>query len=68
MWLNRVDGHMYLANSIAMELAGVDENTPDLPGGTIVRFPDGKPTGIFKDNATNWYVFNCGFSVGLGRI
>ena len=56
MWLNRMDGHMYLANSLAMRLAGVDKNTPNTPGGTIVRLGDGEPSGIFKDNATNWYV------------
>ena len=55
VWLNRMDGHMYLANSLAMRLAGVDKNTPDTPGGTIVRLGDGEPSGIFKDNATNWY-------------
>lgn len=51
VWINRLDGHMGLANTIALELAGVDADTPDVPGGEIVRDPDGRPTGILKDNA-----------------
>ncbi len=51
VWVNRSDGHMVLANSLAMRLAGVDRNTADVPGGEIVRDRDGNPTGIFKDAA-----------------
>lgn len=51
VWVNRSDGHMMLANSLAMRLAGLDRNTPDVPGGEIVRDEDGNPTGIFKDAA-----------------
>lgn len=47
----RLDGHMVLANSLALKLAGVDEHTPDIEGGEIVRDADGKPTGVLKDNA-----------------
>jgi predicted amidohydrolase YtcJ len=50
-WINRSDGHMMLANSVAMKLAGVTKNTPDIPGGVIVRDKEGNPTGIFKDAA-----------------
>jgi predicted amidohydrolase YtcJ len=42
---------MVLANSLALKLAGVDENTIDVAGGEIVRDADGKPTGLLKDNA-----------------
>jgi predicted amidohydrolase YtcJ len=49
----RLDGHMVLANSVALALAGIDENTPDVAGGEIVRDSAGKPTGILKDNAMN---------------
>ena len=51
VWINRLDGHMGLANSAALRAAGVDASTPDVPGGTIVRGADRAPTGILKDNA-----------------
>jgi hypothetical protein len=51
VWVNRLDGHMALANSLALELAGVDAATPDLGGGEIMRDAAGDPTGILKDNA-----------------
>lgn len=49
--LYRLDGHMALANSLALQIAGIDENTPDIIGGEIVRDEKGFPTGILKDNA-----------------
>jgi len=49
--VTRLDGHMSLANSRALELAGVTAETADVPGGTIVRYPDGEPTGVLKDAA-----------------
>lgn len=51
--LPRLDGHMLLANAKAMEIAGINKNTPDVPGGVIVRDAQGNPTGIFKDAAEN---------------
>ena len=42
---------MALANSLAMKLAAVDKNSPDVAGGLIVRDSAGDPTGIFKDAA-----------------
>jgi predicted amidohydrolase YtcJ len=51
VWVQRLDGHMGLANSLALRLAGVDADTPDIDGGTIVRDEEGRPTGILKDNA-----------------
>ncbi|MGD8699590.1 MAG: amidohydrolase family protein, partial [Gemmatimonadales bacterium] len=51
VFVQRLDGHMGLANSRALELAGITAETPDPPGGTIVRYPDGRPTGILKDEA-----------------
>jgi len=51
VWVNRSDGHMMLANTVAMKLAGVTKETKDVPGGVIVRDKDGSPTGIFKDAA-----------------
>jgi predicted amidohydrolase YtcJ len=49
--VSRLDGHMALANSRALALAGVTADTPDPPGGTIVRGADGEPTGVLKDAA-----------------
>jgi len=51
VWINRLDGHMALANSAALRAAGVDASTNDIAGGTIVRDEKGAPTGILKDNA-----------------
>jgi hypothetical protein len=51
VWINRLDGHMSLANSLALELAQVDADTPDVAGGEIVRDESGAPTGVLKDNA-----------------
>ncbi len=42
---------MGLGNSVALELAGVDADTPDVAGGEIVRDAEGNPTGVLKDNA-----------------
>jgi predicted amidohydrolase YtcJ len=51
VWLSRLDHHMSLANSVAMELAGIRGDTPHIEGGTIVRDGRGELTGVFKDNA-----------------
>lgn len=47
----RYDLHMLLLNSLALKLAGIDRNTPDVPGGVIERDSRGEPTGILKDAA-----------------
>lgn len=51
VFVNRLDGHMALANGLALKLAGVTRDTKDVPGGTIVREERGEPTGLLKDNA-----------------
>lgn len=51
VWINRLDGHMGLANQKALAAAKVDRSTADVDGGTIVRDAHGQPTGILKDNA-----------------
>ncbi len=51
VFLSRYDGHMALANSAAIRLAGVTAKTPDPPGGTIVHDASGAPNGLFKDAA-----------------
>ncbi len=49
--VGRYDGHMYLANSLALKLAHITASTPDPPGGEIGRDAHGNPTGILKDAA-----------------
>jgi predicted amidohydrolase YtcJ len=49
--LSRIGGHALLVNQKAIEIAGINGNTPDPDGGKIKREPHGKPTGIFIDNA-----------------
>ena len=51
VWINRLDGHMRLANTLALRAAGVTRETPEVSGGTIVRDDRGEPTGVLKDNA-----------------
>ena len=51
VWINRLDGHMALANSAALEAAGVTRATGNVAGGEIVRDRRGAPTGLLKDNA-----------------
>ena len=53
VWINRLDGHMSLANTLALRQAGVTKATANVAGGTIVRDANGDPTGILKDNATS---------------
>ena len=51
VFLSRYDGHGALANSAALRLAGITAQTPNPPGGVIVRDAQGNPTGVLKDAA-----------------
>ncbi|HEX8817914.1 MAG TPA: amidohydrolase, partial [Terriglobales bacterium] len=51
VFLHRHDGHMALANSVVLRLAGITEQTPDPVGGIIEHDQKGNPTGILKDAA-----------------
>ena len=51
VFVQRLDGHMALANTRAIELAGITSATQAPDGGTIVRDASGAPAGVFKDNA-----------------
>lgn len=53
VWINRLDGHMNMANTLALQAAGITDNVKDVEGGAIVRDSMGKITGVFKDNAMN---------------
>jgi predicted amidohydrolase YtcJ len=51
VFVSRLDGHMALANSLALKLAGVTRETKEVDGGMIVRGKTGEPTGLLKDAA-----------------
>ena len=51
VWINRLDGHMALANTAALRAATVAMAGGDIEGGTIMRDAAGAPAGVFKDNA-----------------
>jgi predicted amidohydrolase YtcJ len=51
VFVNRLDGHMALANSLALKLAGVTKDTKEPAGGVVVRDKNGEPTGVLKDAA-----------------
>ncbi len=51
VWVNRLDGHMALANSGALRAAGVGRTVENVSGGEIVRDARGDLTGLLKDNA-----------------
>ena len=50
--LERIDGHAIVVNSLALKKAGITRDTPNPPGGEILRDPaTGEPTGMLVDNA-----------------
>lgn len=49
--LTRIDGHALLVNEKAMEIAGIDRDTADPPGGRILQDENGEPTGMLVDRA-----------------
>ena len=54
VFVERLDGHMGVANSFALKLAGITKDTETPEGGLIVKDPlTGEPTGVLKDNAMN---------------
>jgi predicted amidohydrolase YtcJ len=51
VWLTHASGHAGFANAEAMRIAGVDKNTPNPPGGEILKDAQGNPTGLFNEQA-----------------
>ena len=49
--LRHASGHASFANARAMEMAGITRDTPNPPGGEIVKGPDGEPIGMFRETA-----------------
>jgi predicted amidohydrolase YtcJ len=50
VFLTRADGHASIANSAALKIAKIDQNTPDPFGGQILK-KSGEPNGMLLDNA-----------------
>jgi predicted amidohydrolase YtcJ len=44
-------GHLGVANSKALEMAGIDASTENPAGGVIQRRPDGEPNGVLEEYA-----------------
>ena len=53
IFLYRSDCHSSVGNSKALELAGIDANTPDPVGGKIGHFEDGRPNGFMREVAAS---------------
>ncbi len=51
VWLRRIDGHAGWANSAALKIAGIDDDTPNPIGGKIIRDDNGHATGVLIDKA-----------------
>lgn len=49
--LERIDGHAIVVNSLALRIAGITRETPNPPGGEILRDASGEPTGMLIDAA-----------------
>jgi len=51
--LNSKDGHLLWVNTAALRICGIDRDSADPPGGTIIRDGGGEPTGILQENAAD---------------
>jgi hypothetical protein len=52
VYLTHASGHASFVNARALEVAGIEAGTPDPDGGTIVRGPDGRATGLLRETAS----------------
>ena len=64
--LGHASGHAAFANDAALAAGGVDDDTPDPPGGTIVRTSEGRATGLLRETAQR--LINEAISVYNGRL
>jgi len=64
--LGHASGHAAFFNDAALEAAGIDDDTPDPPGGTIVRAPDGRATGLMRETAQR--LLNEAIGIYEGRL
>lgn len=49
--LSHASGHSSFANAKAMEISGITKETPNPPGGEIVKDSEGNPIGVFRETA-----------------
>lgn len=52
IFFHRICGHIGVCNTKALEILNILDNIPIMNGG-IIDVEDGKPTGIFRENAIN---------------
>jgi predicted amidohydrolase YtcJ len=64
--LGHASGHAAFFNDAALEAAGIDDDTPDPAGGTIVRTPDGRATGLMRETAQR--LLNEAIGIYQGRL
>jgi len=64
--LGHASGHAAFFNDAALEAAGIDDDTPDPAGGTIVRAPDGRATGLMRETAQR--LLNEAIGIYQGRL
>ena len=53
VFLTHASGHASIVNAVALEIAGIDRQTPDPPGGEIVRDGRGRAIGVLRETAEN---------------
>ena len=64
--LGHASGHAGFFNDAALAAGGIDDDTPDPPGGTIVRTPDGRATGLMRE--TSQRLLNEAIGIYEGRL
>jgi hypothetical protein len=64
--LGHASGHAGFFNDAALAAGGIDDDTPDPPGGTIVRSPDGRATGLMRE--TSQRLLNEAVGIYEGRL
>ncbi len=51
IYIGHISGHLGVANSVALEMAGITKETPEPPGGVIRKDPEtGEPNGVFEES------------------
>ncbi len=64
--LGHASGHAGYFNAAALEIAGITDDTSDPAGGTIVRTPDGRATGLMRETAQR--LLNEAIGIYQGRL